>query len=62
MFAGSLPDSATDLFSHVTADKAARYRAILEVFAAAKRRFRLHLRPDEVISDAHWPGGTPTQR
>lgn len=60
MLAGSLPDSATDLFSHVTADKAALYRAILEVFAAAKRQFRLHLRPDEVLADAHWPGETPT--
>ncbi|NJO12186.1 MAG: TIGR02677 family protein [Gammaproteobacteria bacterium] len=60
MLSGSLPDSATDLFSHVTADKAALYRSILEVFAAAKRQFRLHLRPDEVLTDAHWPDGTPT--
>ncbi len=32
---------AARLFQHVTADKAALYRAILKSFAAAKRQFRL---------------------
>jgi hypothetical protein len=30
------------------ADNAPLYRAILNVFAASKRQFRLHLRPDDV--------------
>jgi uncharacterized protein (TIGR02677 family) len=67
-FAGPLlrmsgPDFAqrshADLFRHVTADKAAQYRAIMDAFAAAKRQFRLHLRPDEVRSEAPWPGAAP---
>jgi hypothetical protein len=40
----SLPPSAASLFSHVTAEKTAVYRVIMEVFATAKRQFRLHLR------------------
>lgn len=54
-----LPPSAASLFSHVTAEKAAIYRAIMEVFAAAKRQFRLHLRPDEVLPEAHWQAERP---
>ena len=54
-----LPRTAAGLFSHVTADKAAFYRAIMEVFAAAKRQFRLHLRPDEVQAEADWPQEMP---
>lgn len=57
------PDSSgrthADLFRHVSADKAAQYRAIMEAFSAAKRQFRLHLRPDEVRAEAHWPGPAP---
>jgi uncharacterized protein (TIGR02677 family) len=56
----TLPSSATALFSHVIADNSALYRAILDVFAASKRQFRLHLRPDEVIAEAAWPGASPT--
>ncbi len=48
---------ATTLFRHVTADKAAHYRAIMTVFADAERQFRLHLRPDEVQALARWPDG-----
>ena len=55
-----LPASAAGLFSHVTANKAAFYRAIMDAFAAAKRQFRLHLRPDEVQAEASWPLETPT--
>lgn len=36
-------------FAHATADKAAAYRAVLEVFAAAKASFRVHLRPEDVV-------------
>lgn len=53
--------ASTDLFRHVTADKAALYRAIMDVFAAAKRQYRLQLRPDEVLADAAWSGAPPTQ-
>ena len=56
----TLPRSASALFSHVMADNAPLYRAILDVFAAAKRQFRLHLRPDDVLADAAWPSGPPT--
>ncbi len=52
MSASSLPPLAASLFSHVTAQKCASYRAIMEAFAAAKRQFRLHLRPDEVLLEA----------
>lgn len=45
------------LFQHVSAERADAYRAILDVFAAAKRRFRLHLRADDIRSEAAWPGG-----
>jgi len=55
-----LPDSASSLFGHVTAEKAGLYRATMEVFALAKRQFRLHLRPDEVLREARWPGQSPS--
>lgn len=55
----SLPPSTSGLFSHVTADKANLYRAILDTFAAAKRQFRLHLRPDEVLAETRWPRESP---
>lgn len=48
------PETAA-LFRHVSADRAELYRAIMDVFAQAKRQFRLHLRPDEVRFDARWP-------
>ena len=51
---------ARDLFRHVSADKSAVYRAIMDAFAAAKRGFRLHLRPDEVLAEAEWNGHPPT--
>jgi len=45
------------LFRHVTAENAPMYRAIMDVFAQAKRQYRLHLRPDEVRDEARWPEG-----
>ena len=60
MIASPLHPSAPLLFSHVTAENRAQYRAILDVFAAAKRQFRLHLRPDEVLIEARWPGSAPS--
>ncbi|HEY1247059.1 MAG TPA: TIGR02677 family protein [Hyphomicrobiaceae bacterium] len=50
---------ASDLFRHVSADKAEAYRAILDVFARAKRQYRLQLRPDEVLAEARWLGRPP---
>ena len=54
-----LPRFTPALFSHVIADNAPLYRAILDVFAASKRQFRLHLRPDDVLAEAVWPAGAP---
>lgn len=51
--------SATSLFRHIAADKAALYRAIMDTFAATKRQFRLQLRPDEVQIEGSWNGATP---
>jgi uncharacterized protein (TIGR02677 family) len=51
-------DSA-DLFRHVSAEKVALYRCIMDVFAAAKRQYRLQLRPDEVLAEARWPDAPP---
>ncbi|HTN87551.1 MAG TPA: TIGR02677 family protein [Sorangium sp.] len=48
-----------ELFRHVSADKAALYRAIMDVFATAKRQYRLQLRPDEVLAEARWPEAPP---
>lgn len=53
------PPVHRELFRHVSADKTAYYRAIMEVFAAAKRQFRPYLRPDEVLREAAWPDETP---
>lgn len=48
-----------ELFRHVSADKSALYRTVMACFAAAKRQFRLHLRPDEVWAEAEWQGPPP---
>jgi len=50
---------ASDLFRHVSAEKAEIYRLILDVFARATRQYRLQLRPDEVLAEARWPGRPP---
>jgi len=49
-----------DLFRHVSAEKAALYRDVMECFAAAKRQFRLQLRPDEVIAEVQRNGISTT--
>ncbi len=48
-----------DLFRHVSVEKAVFYRCIMDVFAAAKRQYRLQLRPDEVLAEAQWPDVPP---
>jgi uncharacterized protein (TIGR02677 family) len=50
---------ASDLFRHVSAEKGEIYRVILDVFARAKRQYRLQLRPDEVLTEARWPDRPP---
>ncbi len=55
----SIPQTAGELFRHVSADKARLYRQIMDTFAAAKRQFRLQLRPDEVRLEAAWEGAPP---
>ena len=52
-------NEAADLFRHVSAEKAALYRCIMDVFAAAKRQYRLQLRPDEVLAQGGWPDEPP---
>lgn len=59
MTSPSLPPPASLLFSHVVAENGPLYRAILDVFATAKRQFRLHLRPDDVLAEARWPDAAP---
>lgn len=54
-----LPAAAADLLRHTGAEKSPRYRAVLEVFAAAKRQYRLQLRPEEVLAEADWAGEPP---
>lgn len=56
----TLPSSAGRLFAHVAADNAPLYRALMSVFAAAKRQFRLHLRPDELLAEAAKAGAAPS--
>lgn len=55
----SVADSSADLFRHVSAEKGSLYRSIMDVFAAAKRQYRLQLRPDEVLAEATWQGPAP---
>ena len=55
----SIPQATGDLFRHVSADKAQLYRLIMDTFAAAKRQFRLQLRPDEVRLGAAWHATPP---
>ena len=53
-----MTDSA-ELFRHVSAEKAPFYRRLMDVFAAAKRQYRLQLRPDEVLAEGQWAGDAP---
>lgn len=51
--------TAAELFRHLSAEKSDFYRCIMDVFAAAKRQYRLQLRPDEVLAEASWPDSPP---
>jgi len=48
-----------ELFRHVSAEKTVFYRRIMDVFAAAKRQYRLQLRPDEVLAEVQRPEAPP---
>lgn len=50
---------SAELFRHVSAEKSAFYRSVMDSFATAKRQFRLHLRPDEVLSEGKWTDQPP---
>ena len=50
-------EDAAALFRHVNAEKMQLYRQTLDVFASARRQFRLQLRPDEVLQEGQWVGG-----
>ena len=54
-----MPTESRELFRHVSAEKSALYRCIMDSFATAKRQFRLHLRPDEVLAEGQWAGAKP---
>jgi len=47
-------NNPAELFRHVSAEKTVLYRRIMDVFAAAKRQYRLQLRADEVLAEAQW--------
>lgn len=55
----AVANDPAELFRHVSAEKAGVYRSIMGVFAAAKRQYRLQLRPDEVLAEARWPAAPP---
>jgi hypothetical protein len=57
-----LRPESRELFRHVSAERSSYYRSILDVFALAKRQYRLQLRPDEVLAEATWPGTAPAPR
>lgn len=50
-------EDAAALFRHVNAEKMQLYRQALDVFASARRQFRLQLRPDEVLQEGQWNEG-----
>ena len=51
--------TAAELFRHLSAEKSSFYRCIMDVFSAAKRQYRLQLRPDEVLAEAIWNNSPP---
>lgn len=48
-----------ELFRHVSAEKSALYRIIMDSVASAKRQFQLHLRSNEVLAESQWSGPPP---
>ena len=54
--------TVAELFRHLGAEKSDFYRCIMDVFAAAKRQYRLQLRPDEVLAEANWLSSPPRMK
>src|SRR5919197_581402 len=48
-------------FAHLDAPNADLYRAVMGVFVAAKRRFLVHLRPEDVLGGLRGPEGPPVE-
>src|SRR5215207_3058161 len=48
-------------FAHLDAPNADLYRAVMGVFVAAKRRFLVHLRPEDVLEALRGPEGPPVE-
>ncbi len=44
-----LTETQLRVFAHLTADKSAQYRAVTRAMLLAKERFRLHLRPADIV-------------
>lgn len=53
-----MEDSTARPFAHVDAPLAALYRRIMNVFTASKRRFVVHLRPEDIAEALHHDGDT----
>lgn len=45
----------TRVFAHLGVENAELYRAILDAVLAAKDRYRLHLRPEEIVAELERP-------
>ena len=54
-----MQSDSRELFRHVSTEKSGLYRTVMDAFAAAKRQYRLQLRPDEVLAEAEWNGIPP---
>lgn len=48
-------------FAHLDAPNADLYRAVMGVFVAAKRRFLVHLRPEDALEALRGPEGPPVE-
>src|SRR5512132_2674637 len=48
-------------FAHLDAPNAELYRGVMGVFVAAKRRFLVHLRPEDVLESLRGPEGPPVE-
>ncbi|WP_337061718.1 TIGR02677 family protein [Kineococcus sp. G2] len=48
-------------FAHLAAENASTYRAVLGVFAEARERYALHLRPEDVHTELDRTGSSPGQ-
>jgi hypothetical protein len=52
-----MSDQPARPFSHLDAPNAGLYRGVMGVFVAAKRRFLVHLRPEDVVESLREAGG-----